>query len=491
MSARENCLIRKYSTKKPKALLLAKTGYVIRDILLGEFTEELIKEMDLIVAVPDPDDKNLKIFRDNPAIELIQFHFLESPIGRYAQFFSLQHWMYRFKQVEIKNASFDIQTKRLEPNLSGKRKLLVQLMQNLAGIINALNLMALAEALYLFLIARWGITCKWTEILKELKPDIVISTVLTLPDGMFAPSVDLPVLLAAKQLNIPSGTLVQSWDNLTSKPCVLPSWISRYWVWSQAMRDELLHYNPRVNKETVKVVGSPHYDFHHLKEIRIPRDHFLKTLGLDPERPYLLIATGTTGWLPDEPIRVLRLVRRLRETNPALQVLLRMHPKDDELRWPDHMQDLRDLGVVIQKPIPDRPMDQGGFTPPRIFFSEQINTIFHAAVVVNTASSITVDAAILDRPVISIGYDLMPDCHFPEGRSRIFNRSAHFKPLFDSGGVWVVESDDECIEAINQYLADPALHRRERTHIVELVAGCTDGHSGRRLAQEVSCLFRK
>jgi hypothetical protein len=293
------------------------------------------------------------------------------------------------------------------------------------------------------------------------------------------------VVVAARQRGIPSGTLVQSWDNLSSKTAVLPPWLERYWTWSDAMSRELLSLNPRISANRVRVVGSPQFDFHRRPELLEPREQYLPRLGLDPSLPYIAIGTGTRVWMPNEPETVARMVVAIRGTLPRCQVLIRLHPKDDGARWEPLWPVLRANGAAIQHTAPPVHMDLGGFVPPREFYRDQVNCLAHAAVVLNTASTLTVDAAILDRPVICIAYDVIPDARFPEGRALAYSRSTHYSHLVETGGVWVVHSEEECIQAIGRYLDDPALHRDGRKRIATTVTGEPDGGAGQRLAEDV------
>lgn len=470
---------------RKKVLLLAYTGYIIRDLLLGKFSDHLIQDFDLIVAVQNPDDKSLQQLIQGKPIRLIPFPVAGTPKTNYQKFFGLQHWLYRLKQAERNNASLEIVTRLWEPNLAGKKKLLARWISFLGRLVNRWNLMGWVEKLYLTRINSWGVTQDWQKYLQEIEPACVVSTLLTLPNGMFSSSVDLPVLVAAKQLKIPSGSLVQSWDNLSSKTYILPPWLARYWTWSQAMSEELQALNPRVPMDSIRNVGSPHFDYHLDPEIFEEKEIFLPKLGLDVKKPYLLIGTGLRSWVPAEPDVVIGLASLLKREMPDLQIVLRWHPKDDGSRWQQYLEPLKDLAVFIQKTIPEKHMDFGGFELPQKFFYEQINTLRYASVVINTASSMTVDAAILGCPVISIGYDIVPDAKFPEGRAWFYNNSQHFGALVSTGGVWVVRSEEECLEAIRSYVAQPDLHEAGRKKIVEMVTGCADGSAGKRLADEV------
>ena len=103
----------------------------------------------------------------------------------------------------------------------------------------------------------------------------------------------------------------------------------------------------------------------------------------------------------------------------------------------------------------------------------------------NTSSTLTVDAAILDRPVICFAYDTVPDEKFAEGRALAYTHSSHFAPLVATGGVKVVHSLEECMQSIGAYLVDPSLDRAGRREIVKKVLGVADGGAGERLAAEV------
>lgn len=470
---------------KKKVLLLAYTGYIIRDLLLGKFADHIIRDFDLIVAVQNPEDDNLRQLIQGKSISPTFFFVAETPKTKYQRFFGLQHWFYRFKQVEKNNMSMEIVTRLWEPNLAGKKKLLVRWISFLGKLVNRWNLMGWVEKLYFARISSWGVTREWQKRLQEIKPACVVSTLLTLPNGMFSPSVDLPVLVAANKLGIPAGSLVQSWDNLSSKTYILPPWLNRYWTWSNAMSEELKALNPRVSMDAIHNVGCPHYDYHLESTIFEARDIFMEKLGLDVKKPYLLIGTGLRSWIPAEPDVVISLANLLKREMPDLQIVLRWHPKDDGTRWEEYLQWLKDLGITIQKTDPKKHMDFGGFVLPQQFFYEQINTLRYASVVINTASSMTVDAAILGRPVISIGYDIVPDAKFTEGRAWFYNNSQHFGALVSTGGVWVVRSEEECLEAIRFYMAKPALHDVGRRKIVEMVTGSADGLAGKRLADEI------
>jgi len=470
-----------------------ETGFILRNLLLGTFARTLAEQIPVTVAVLNPDDAHLRSVIAHPNIDLT--HYLRQqdqiPSG-IDELFHLPSLIYRVKQVEKNSAGMELQTKLFDGGIetSLKRRTLRNILLNIGRGIKVCRLNGWLDERYLMHIRTWDITQQWRDYFTRNPPAALVSTMLT-HATKYAPSNDLPAVVAAHDRGIPVGTLVQSWDNLSTKASILPPWLDSVWTWSSFMSDELHSLYPRVLPNRIEVVGSPQFDFHLDPSILEPRWNFMTGLGLNPERPMIVIGTGTATWLPQEPKIVSELAIIFNNYFHNCQILVRLHPKDHGNRWQPYQEIFHRLGVVLQKTSPITHMDAGGFIPPLDFYREQINTLYHAAVVLNTASTLTVDASIVDCPVISIGYDIFPEESFSEGRAWAYNNSVHFSNLVKTGGVWVVRSQEECLEAVKQYLADPSLHREERRRIVEIVAGTIDGQAGYRLADAVLRLTRK
>jgi ADP-heptose:LPS heptosyltransferase len=279
--------------------------------------------------------------------------------------------------------------------------------------------------------------------------------------------------------------VVQSWDNLTCKTATLPPWLDRYWTWSEPMTQQLRSLYPHLPPDRLVTVGSPQFDFHRRPEIVESREVFAETWGLDPNRPWVVIGTGTEKLLPTEPRTVLELSERLAEVLPEAQVLVRWHPKDHGGRWEELAPRFGRLGAVLQSTSPVFHMDLGAVVTPEDFYRQQITTLHHAAVVICSSSTLTVDAALLDRPVICLAYDSEEDPRFPEGRARTFSEASHYAPLVATGGVTVCHDADAVLDAVDRFIRDPSLGRQERRDLVAQVTCTPDGGAGEKLASEI------
>jgi CDP-glycerol glycerophosphotransferase (TagB/SpsB family) len=116
---------------------------------------------------------------------------------------------------------------------------------------------------------------------------------------------------------------------------------------------------------------------------------------------------------------------------------------------------------------------------------EWINTFRHADVVVNLSSTVTVDAAIFDKPVVNLDYDPDPSRSDQILIKEINHEWNHFKPIAESGGVWLVNNIEEMVDAIKTYLKHPELHKAKRKWIADYVCGYLDGNCGDRIARAI------
>lgn len=472
-------------------LLLAYGGFVVRNLLLGTFAERVMLERPLLAAVLDPHEPELlRRFAGRP------IRFLEHEIepGRelstLEKLRTLRTLAYYFQIGAKGTRGVELAERLYDFGHSSTGERAAWLLKKTGYLLQRLRLLGAFETWYLKRARRWPITRTWVRILEREWPAVVISSMLTLAKK-FHPSVDLPPLVAAQELGIPVGMLVQSWDNLSTKMGVLPVWLDRYWTWSSRMSGELGELYPHLPKDRFHIVGSPQFDFHRRPELRLSRRQHAEEVGLDPARPYVLIGTGTPKSLPDEHLMVVDLIRRLATVTPDLQVLLRLHPKDYSDRWNSLAAELAKLGTVLRRTQSEKHIDLGGVVSPFEFFRAQVNDLLHAEAVVNCSSTLTVDAALLDKPVVCLAYDPAPDEHFPEGRAYSFATGSHYAPLVATGGIAVAESPEAALAAVLAYLADPALHQKGRQGIVDLVTATPNGGAGERLAIEALALAER
>jgi CDP-glycerol glycerophosphotransferase (TagB/SpsB family) len=104
-------------------------------------------------------------------------------------------------------------------------------------------------------------------------------------------------------------------------------------------------------------------------------------------------------------------------------------------------------------------------------------------------STLAIDAALCDTPVIGVAFDGLHQLPYSRSIRRAYDYT-HYKPLVDTGGLRLVESEEEMIELVNRYLADPELDHDGRATIVREQAWKVDGRSGERVARLIAASAR-
>jgi glycosyltransferase involved in cell wall biosynthesis len=315
-----------------------------------------------------------------------------------------------------------------------------------------------------------------SEILQANRPDVLITT----SPFLF----DQPAIVAvAKKLGIPTLAFIPSWDNVTLRTRLVFKY-DGYIVWSEKTRDELHYYYPYTRNAPVYIVGAPQFDIFFQERFYQSREEFCAKQNLRPELPIIVYALGSPN-LIREHYGALELAEKIvRGELGDVQMLVRPHPIHDNAEMKE-MFDKFQPHIRLQQtaeagtPLVNRSQDEKDII-------EWVNTFRHADVVVNLSSTVTIDAAIFDKPVVNLDFDPEPG-QIKQGLVKDINHKwTHFSPIARSGGVWLVSDVDEMVEAIETYLRRPELHREKRRWIAEKVCGYLDGGCGERMAQAVS-----
>ncbi|MCC7522733.1 glycosyltransferase [Candidatus Uhrbacteria bacterium] len=263
----------------------------------------------------------------------------------------------------------------------------------------------------------------------------------------------------AKNLGIPSIGMDKSWDNITSK-LILPIKPDLLIVPNSRCQDEAVQYLgfPR---EKTRPVGLPQFDRYAEPGLMENREGFFKRMGLDPAKPMLLYCAAGLWMAKDEPDVLLWLDEQIEKGRfGPLQVLVRLHPKydcgADKLTGTKHLVFDRP-GTYVMKDLTQWEYEDHDLR-------HLISSIRFAAVTANTASTMSIEAAYFDRPVINIAIDPKPVPHIMS-IERYYKRE-HYKPIIDAGGATLARTFEEFGAQIERYLKDPALDHEGRERVI-------------------------
>lgn len=304
------------------------------------------------------------------------------------------------------------------------------------------------------------------------------------PNLVFVPNMlsneDYRMIKTASARGVPSIGMPKSWDNLTTKT-FFNTFPDSVLVQSQVMKEtamDLFGYP----QDNITVVGHPAFDVYAFQHNVRSREEFCQDLGLDPSRKIIVYAAGGSALAPHDE-EVLSLLIEEINASPDLhgvQVLIRPHPKYefDEKAIPR-----RDF-VAIDNPGIRITQKKSSWEFLDNDIAHLMDTLMHMDLLISTASTLNLEGAIFDKPLLSVAFDGHVKVPYALSVARYYQYE-HLKPLVDSGGMGVAYSKEDLFSQVRRYLLDPAQDRTGRGNIVEKLVWKADGQSGKRVAEAI------
>jgi CDP-Glycerol:Poly(glycerophosphate) glycerophosphotransferase len=309
----------------------------------------------------------------------------------------------------------------------------------------------------------------------RLRPDAAFSLTPFLPNEEMA-------LRVCEERGIPLCTSILSFDNITTR-----GWwavrFDRYMVWNRYNAAELRRSYPEIPESDIEIVGAPQFDFYRNPSFCWSDAEWRRELSLPPDRPVILFAGGYYFCAPHEP----RFLQQLGEAiengqipqNPV--ILFRNHPIDPIERWLPVLK--RAKNIVYDDPFPKGRI-RGHSNMPTRDIQKLASCLFHSAVHINIASTMAVDGAIFDRPQVAPAYDDTPEEKYARTSKELYLQE-HYLPITNSGGLEVVHSKDQLIQAVRSALEQPQRLAEGRKRLVREICTYDDGRATERVARSV------
>jgi hypothetical protein len=292
---------------------------------------------------------------------------------------------------------------------------------------------------------------------------------------------------------VPTAAVVLAWDNPTNKG-YRGADPDHAVVWSQRMAGQLaLHqdYPP----QRITVGGVPHFD-PYLRDDALPsRSELFAQMGLDPDRRLVLFAARSPASYPHSRVVADALARAVSEDRLGLpaQLVVRLHPVSFRPGYALPIDEYRSLDAEHPHVHLDVPTVQSQKLRSDMPASESTRLgalIKHCDVLVNAFSTTSLEAMLVDRPVVMVA----PRAHEHGGRGpfapppefeRRFADYEHTRELVEDGAARVAHSMPDLVEEVGRYLADPQRDGPQRRRAAARECGPLDGRSGQRVAEHL------
>jgi len=311
----------------------------------------------------------------------------------------------------------------------------------------------------------------YISIFEKYNPDLVFMAHLF--EGP-----EVHILREAKKRRIKTIGFVNSWDKITGR-CIMRLLPDKAVVFNDIVKSEMMTHNEMDGRD-VFVSGLPQYD-EHFTSIRSSKDKFFEKIGIDVSKKLLVYASmgkafSNSDW---DMIDLLYKLNNEKRFGEDVAVLVRFQPNDfvdeQELKKrPDLIYNYPGIRFTSKRGA-DWDMDFGEI-------KHLSDTLHHMSLLVCYASSMSIDAAVFNKPVVNINFEINPNEKLQKSPTQYY-RTEHYKKALDTRGIRLVNSEKELVSWVNQYLEDPSLHKKERVELVKQQCKFIDGKSGERVGK--------
>ncbi|MDP3358900.1 MAG: hypothetical protein Q8S41_06070 [Lutibacter sp.] len=366
------------------------------------------------------------------------------------------------------------------PKTNSLRSLLVKGIYFFTRFVHSDASISVAEKWQFLSFSNNSVTESYLKLLKDDQPTHVFFT-------HQRPPFLAPFLVAAKQLKIPASTFIFSWDNLASKGRMLGTF-DHFLVWSELMKDELLHFYPKVKKENVKVVGTPQFEPYVMPKYETKKEDFLKKFQLESDKKVVCYSCADVSIGKNDPVVITAIANAIRSNamNSEAQLLVRTSPAEDDARF----KAIREAFPEIKWNVPKWTLTRENHSESwsqRVPNEEDIKDLRaileYVDLNVNMCSTMSLDFMLFNKPVINTVFGNETNGLYNDQR---FLNYGHYKKVAESGAVTIAKNEEELIAQMNEALANPSERTAQRKAMIDLQISKDLVGTSKRIAETLS-----
>ena len=267
---------------------------------------------------------------------------------------------------------------------------------------------------------------------------------------------------AAALNGLPIVSNVISWDNMSTKT-LIDEFVDKFLIWSDEMDEDFATSLPFVRDKSRAIVGSPQFEPILQGRGLVTRQEFLGRYGLAAEKKLILYTTGSKTLFPREAECLDRLLEHWRENlSDHANIMVRMHPKDRQGRYQEVMAKFPEVPFTSAG---QTLADQDEWVPKCEDVALLVNQLHHCDVIVNVASTMTLEGFVIDKPSINIGFSLglSVSARYP---MEDYYKSRHYRDIVDTGAARLVEDYQQLFTAIDDVLNRKSYSVRKQRRVL-------------------------
>lgn len=378
----------------------------------------------------------------------------------------------------------DTVKRRKEHEAQGRRRAQLIILRPLIWLMRKFRTI---RKIFLFIFQTLFTPKIYSDLFDRYQPELVVS-------NMAGWRMDQYLLREANKRQVQTAVVIVGWDNPSSQGLPGAS-IDHVNVWSEIQKKELIDCSDWA-ADTIHIGGMPLFDSYINRKWVMPRERYFKMHHLAPDKKLIVFAATGLNFSPNSHmVEILaKLVSHESLCVPA-QLLIRLHPNHfkNVPRYQSEAKAIYRLAerfpairIVEPREMPGDLERYAGEDYP-----EKASMLAHCDVLVTLYSTMVVEAAIHDKPIINAclptGEGYGEDFWVPIREVPSFPTSLRVNA---SGAGRLVQSEKDLVDALNAYLEDPILDSKNRQAFLQQEITYVIGESTLHTADYIYSLLK-
>lgn len=311
---------------------------------------------------------------------------------------------------------------------------------------------------------------KHQQLLNKIKPDVIFSTHQRSIQA-------IPIIKAARELNIKTIGAIFSWDNLPKARLSVRT--DSYIVWSDHMKNEMKVFYPEIDQENVEITGTPQFEFYNRKEFLLSKEEFCKQYDLDIHKKIVCFSGDDELTSPNDHYYLEDIASEVSKMDGEYesQILFRRCPVDLSDRYDVVLNKYSKL-IKQVNPIWNNDSDKENWSIIYPSFEDVkllLNTVYHSDIVINIGSTMAHDFTMYSKPSVYINYDINNNSNSNWSTKTIY-AFQHFRTMGELKAVYWLNSFDD-IQKVIKNAYEHSMSENDNEKWLDIIANYRDKSS--------------
>ena len=270
--------------------------------------------------------------------------------------------------------------------------------------------------------------------------------------------IDKAILKFCNKNSISTTVIVHSWDNLPARG-FMSAKPDKLLLWNDIMKKQAISLHG-ILSEDINIVGIPQFSFYKSLEAQVSLENFKIFYGINNSKKIITYTCSASRVFPDENLFIDKLIKYLDSIDVIL--IIRLHPTE---RFEEYLKYYSN----IQNVILDLPSGNFAATYTNKITSKNddiikfISLMKYSDIIINLASTITLDAVIFNTAVICPSFNIDSSLTNNWNNANEWYKSTHYQNIIESGAIVISKDMDMLKQDIVKYLDNKEYLEEERS----------------------------